>query len=167
MRAVFLILIIAVVALIAAVLTGMVNLRQTEPAVAPGITASDGKIITRPGQAPAFDVETGQVVDTLAGHAEGVNACVISPDGRHAVSASADHTLKIWGLTLGRTVRLGHAGEVNGCALTPDGARVVSASARASTSTTIKCISRKRRPRASAATRSCCAPRSARSRASL
>lgn len=61
MRAVFLILIVAVVALIAAVLTGMINLRQTQPAVAPGITASDGKIVTRPGQAPAFDVQTGSI----------------------------------------------------------------------------------------------------------
>ena len=61
MRAIFLILIIAVVALILAVMTGMINLRQTEPAVAPGIETSDGKIVTRPGQAPAFDIETGSV----------------------------------------------------------------------------------------------------------
>ena len=61
MRAIFLILIIAVVALILAVMTGMINLRQTEPAVAPGIETSDGKIVARPGQAPAFDLETGSV----------------------------------------------------------------------------------------------------------
>ncbi len=61
MRAVFLILIVAVAALIAAVLTGMVDIRQTQPAVAPAIGSSDGKIITRPGQVPAFDVETGTI----------------------------------------------------------------------------------------------------------
>jgi hypothetical protein len=61
MRAIFLILIVAVIALILAVLTGMIQLRQTEPAVAPGIEATDGKITTRGGQAPAFDVETGSV----------------------------------------------------------------------------------------------------------
>ncbi len=61
MRAIFLVLIIAVVALIIAVLTGMVNFRQTEPAVAPGIAAENGKIIARPGQAPAFDIETGSI----------------------------------------------------------------------------------------------------------
>ena len=61
MRAVFLILIIAVVALIAAVLTGMIDIRQTQPAVAPGIESQDGKIVTRSGQAPAFDVQTGTV----------------------------------------------------------------------------------------------------------
>jgi len=61
MRAIFLILIIAVVALILAVMTGMINLRQTEPAVAPRVETADGKIVTRSGQAPAFDVETGSI----------------------------------------------------------------------------------------------------------
>jgi hypothetical protein len=61
MRAIFLILIIAVVALILAVMTGMINLRQTKPAVAPGIATSNGKITTRSGQAPAFDIETGSI----------------------------------------------------------------------------------------------------------
>ncbi len=61
MRAIFLILIVAVVALIAAVLTGMINLRQTQPGVAPGITSENGKIVARHGQAPAFDIETGSI----------------------------------------------------------------------------------------------------------
>jgi hypothetical protein len=61
MRAIFLILIVAVVALILAVMSGMINLRQTEPAVAPGIETSDGKIVARKGQAPAFDIETGSI----------------------------------------------------------------------------------------------------------
>ena len=52
MRAVFLILIVAVVALIAAVMSGLVDISQTRPAVAPGVQASDGKIVTRPGQTP-------------------------------------------------------------------------------------------------------------------
>ena len=61
MRAIFLILIIAVVALILAVMTGFIDLRQTQPAVAPGIETSNGKIVTRSGQVPAFDVETGSI----------------------------------------------------------------------------------------------------------
>jgi hypothetical protein len=61
MRAIFLILIVAVLALIAAVLTGMIDIRQTQPAVAPGVESADGKIVARPGQAPAFDVETGSI----------------------------------------------------------------------------------------------------------
>ena len=61
MRTVFLILIIVVLALIAAVATGLVNLRQTQPAVAPTVERTADGITTRPGQAPAFDVETGSV----------------------------------------------------------------------------------------------------------
>ena len=61
MRAIFLILIVAVLALIGAVLTGMIDIRQTRPAVAPGLESADGKVVARPGQAPAFDVETGTI----------------------------------------------------------------------------------------------------------
>ena len=61
MRAILLILIIAVVALIAAVATGLIDIRQTSPAVAPGVESSDGKLTTTPGQAPSFDIETGSV----------------------------------------------------------------------------------------------------------
>ncbi len=61
MRAIFLILIIVVVALIAAISVGLIDIRQTRPAIAPTVQAGDGRVITRPGQAPAFDVETGSI----------------------------------------------------------------------------------------------------------
>ena len=61
MRAVFLILIVAVVGLIVAVLTGMVKLPMTQAAEAPSIAVENGKIIARPGQTPAFDVQTGSI----------------------------------------------------------------------------------------------------------
>jgi uncharacterized membrane protein len=58
MRAVLLVLIIAVVALIAALQTGLINISQTRPATAPTLEAGDGAIRTQAGQAPAFDVGT-------------------------------------------------------------------------------------------------------------
>lgn len=61
MRAVFLILIVAVVALIAAVSTGLIDINQTRPAVAPGVERADGKLVTRPGQTPAFEVKAGSI----------------------------------------------------------------------------------------------------------
>ena len=61
MRAILLILIIAVVALIAALQTGLININQTRPATAPTVEAGDGAIRTQAGQAPAFEVETGSV----------------------------------------------------------------------------------------------------------
>ncbi|MCY7338421.1 MAG: hypothetical protein LH465_00445 [Sphingomonas bacterium] len=61
MRAIFLILIVAVVALIAAIQIGLIDIRQTSPAVAPGVESNNGKLTTRAGQAPSFDVETGSI----------------------------------------------------------------------------------------------------------
>ena len=54
----------------------------------------------------------------------------VTPDGRRAVSASDDKTLKVWELGSGRELRTlaGHTGSVNGVAVTPDGQRAVSAS---------------------------------------
>src|SRR5262249_31955186 len=67
---------------------------------------------------------------TLEGHARGVWACAVTPDGRRVVSASADSTLKVWDLETGRPLASleGHADWVNACAATPDGRCVVSAS---------------------------------------
>lgn len=61
MRAVLLILILAVVALIAAIQTGLINVTQTQSATAPTVEAGDGAIRTQAGQAPKFEVETGSV----------------------------------------------------------------------------------------------------------
>lgn len=61
MRAVLLILIVAVVALIAAIGTGLVSIEQTRPAQVPDIEASDKGVTARGGQTPSFDVETGTI----------------------------------------------------------------------------------------------------------
>jgi WD40 repeat protein len=45
-----------------------------------------------------WDLETGRPLATLAGHAGGVNACAVTPDGRRVVSASEDSTLQVWDL---------------------------------------------------------------------
>ena len=61
MRAVLLILILAVVALIIAVQTGFLDISQTRGAEAPRISADGSGVTATGGQAPAFDVETGKV----------------------------------------------------------------------------------------------------------
>jgi hypothetical protein len=61
LRAILLILILAVVALIAAIGTGYIDISQTREARVPSIAASDGAIRAQPGQSPAFDVQTGSV----------------------------------------------------------------------------------------------------------
>jgi hypothetical protein len=61
MRAILLILILAVVGLIAAFATGFLDVSQTREARAPTVEASNGSIRAQPGQSPAFEVQTGSV----------------------------------------------------------------------------------------------------------
>jgi len=69
-------------------------------------------------------------VQTLAGHDGSINAVALTSDGRRAVSASSDKTLKIWDLDGGQEIRTlrGHDEGVNAVALTPDQRLAVSAS---------------------------------------
>jgi WD40 repeat protein len=67
---------------------------------------------------------------TLIGHTDEVWGVAVTPDGGQAVSASADHTLRVWNLARGETLRklVGHSGRVRAIAVAPDGRRAVSAS---------------------------------------
>jgi hypothetical protein len=61
MRAILLILILGVVALIAAIATGYLDINQTRGARAPAVEAGGGTIRATGGQSPAFEVQTGSV----------------------------------------------------------------------------------------------------------
>ena len=61
MRTVILVLILAVVALIIAIQTGFLDIRQTRGAEVPEVSATGNGVSAAGGQAPAFDVETGEV----------------------------------------------------------------------------------------------------------
>ena len=61
MRAIFLILIVAVVALIIAIQTGFLDISQTRGARAPTVSANENGLTTAGGQTPEFDVQTGSV----------------------------------------------------------------------------------------------------------
>ena len=67
---------------------------------------------------------------TLRGHTSWVNSCAVSPDNRFIVSASWDHTLKVWDAATGaeRLTLMGHTSEVRACAVSPDSHFIVSAS---------------------------------------
>jgi WD40 repeat protein len=68
------------------------------------------------------------LVRTLIGHS--VSAVALSGDGRRAVSASFDQTLKVWDLESGRELHTltGHSSWVTGVAVSGEGRRAVSAS---------------------------------------
>jgi hypothetical protein len=61
MRAVLLILVIIVLAVIAAFATGFVNINQIRGGTAPQVSATQNGIAAKGGHAPAFEVETGSV----------------------------------------------------------------------------------------------------------
>jgi WD40 repeat protein len=77
-----------------------------------------------------WDLESGQLLLTLAGHDYAVGAVTVTPDGRYAISASRDHTLKLWDLATAqaRPSSAGHTAEVSAMAVSPDCLRVLSAS---------------------------------------
>ena len=55
-----------------------------------------------------WDLETGRALRTLEGHSDSVYGVAVTPDGKRAVSASWDKTLKVWDLETG--ARAAHAG---------------------------------------------------------
>ena len=61
MRAVILILIVAVVALIVAIQTGFLDINQTRSAEVPQVSTNGTAVTAEGGQTPAFEVETGTV----------------------------------------------------------------------------------------------------------
>jgi WD40 repeat protein len=84
----------------------------------------------------------------LKGHTDSVLSVAFSPDGKKAVTGSADNTIRIWDAEsgsatfgkelkrLGKTVKVfrvsvpasGHAGYVNSVAFSPDGKKIVTSS---------------------------------------
>ena len=64
------------------------------------------------------------------GHRGNVYRVALTPDGKRAVSGSADNTLKVWDLESGQELQTlsGHADWVRAVAVTPDGQRAVSGS---------------------------------------
>ena len=61
MRTIFLILIVAVVLLIGAVATGIIDIRQTKSASLPTVGAENGAVTAQAGRPPEFEIQTGTV----------------------------------------------------------------------------------------------------------
>jgi WD40 repeat protein len=66
----------------------------------------------------------------LRGHAMGIKWAAFSPDGRTIVTASADHTTRLWDAATGKATAVlrGHEDFVTFAAFSPDGKTVVTAS---------------------------------------
>jgi WD40 repeat protein/serine/threonine protein kinase len=85
---------------------------------------------------PRRDLNSCWELATFDRHRDAVYGVVFSPDGSYALSASGDHTLKLWEVSSGRALRSfeDHRHRVNAVALSPDGNYALSGS----TDTTVK-----------------------------
>jgi hypothetical protein len=61
MRAIILVLVVIIIAVIAGIATGFIDINQIRGAKVPEISATRNGVTAKGGQAPAFDVETGSV----------------------------------------------------------------------------------------------------------
>ncbi|HYT89225.1 MAG TPA: WD40 repeat domain-containing protein, partial [Gemmataceae bacterium] len=75
-----------------------------------------------------WDFETGKVQRRLTGHTDRVHAAAIAPDGRQALSAGHDGTIRRWDLTTGKTLGVlkGHEKAIRAVAYSPKGPLAVS-----------------------------------------
>jgi WD40 repeat protein/tetratricopeptide (TPR) repeat protein len=80
-----------------------------------------------PGELKIWDVASGQEVRTLRGHGAGVNGVAFSPDGGRLVSASDDHSVKIWNVASGEVLSSFDAVLPQAVAWSADGKRVAAA----------------------------------------
>ena len=75
-------------------------------------------------------LEPGKEIKIMEGHTNGVTCVAVTQDGRHIVSGSKDHTVRIWQLASGKEIHQleGHTRTVTSVAVTPDGHNIVSGS---------------------------------------
>jgi WD40 repeat protein len=96
--------------------------------------APDGSLLAKgveDGNILIWQTSTGNQIQVLKGHTDGVNCVSFSPDGTLLASAADDGTVRIWNVSQGSTIHSfdNHAGYDCGVAFSPDGKMLSSTSA--------------------------------------
>jgi hypothetical protein len=92
MRAILLVLILAVVVIIALVASGLVDIHQVRGAKAPNVSATSNGVTAQGGQAPAFDIETGSVSVGARDAKVKVPALTVNPAGNQTAAPQQNQT---------------------------------------------------------------------------
>jgi WD40 repeat protein len=79
----------------------------------------------------AEDTTAPGMIATLKGHSEAIYALAFTPDGKHVVTGSGDHTLKVWDSASGKEIKsyggpTGHQNLVLSVSLSRDGSLIAS-----------------------------------------
>jgi len=75
-----------------------------------------------------WDVATGALLRSFAGHEGEIWAVAVTPDGRRIVSGGGDDAIKVWDMATGallRSIASGQGGVVASLAVTPDSRHVI------------------------------------------
>jgi WD40 repeat protein len=97
------------------------------------VAPSEGTLaggVVQPVAPPAPAAQENPLIRTLLGHTAAVYGCAFSPDGTQIVSASRDHTVRIWSVEKGVSLQTikAHNAFVLCCDYSPKGTHVVSCS---------------------------------------
>jgi hypothetical protein len=93
MRIVIFILILAVLIVIAALVTGFLNIDQLRGARAPQLSTTGNGVSAKGGQAPAFDVQTGSVKVGAREKTVKMPTLVVEKPGDNEAAASTNNAM--------------------------------------------------------------------------
>jgi hypothetical protein len=118
--------------------TGSIRSEHPEP-VRQVVFSPDGRryavalgdlFVPGPGRARVLDSSNDRLLHSLDGHTAIVTGVAFTPDGNRLLTASFDHTIKVWDLNSGKETRTftGHTGPIFAVAVSPNGGRAASVS---------------------------------------